>query len=192
VTADHDRRPDGSRFEIDADRTALDVTVHPSLFGFGVHITGLTGELDGTLLADGSVDLTTGVTASVRMNIDHLDLGSPWLTRATHGALGLAGDGWVSARLLTIETDEGAPTSEQGGPASDGGTPGYRFTFDVESGRLRGRLQARCRIVVGDGDGSATVTGVTEFRASDFDVHLPGLDHLRGVCDWTVVMVPST
>ena len=75
-------------------------------------------------------------------------------------------------------------------PATDR-SQSFTFTFDVESGSLRGRLEAKA-VVTPTGDGSVTVTGATEFRAADFDVHLPGLGHLRGVCHWTVVVLPST
>ena len=167
-------------FVVDTDRTELDVEVHPSLFGFQVRITGLHGEIQGDLRPDGTVDLSSTVGARVSMNVNDLDLGNPLLTRTTHGALGLAGDGSVNASLVDISGAE-APAN---GPGQS-----FTFTFDVESGSLRGRLEASA-VVAGNDDGSVTVTGATEFRAADFDVHLPGLGHLRGVCHWTVVVLP--
>ncbi|MGZ4730027.1 MAG: hypothetical protein ACXWB2_20110 [Acidimicrobiales bacterium] len=167
-------------FIVDSDRTELDVEVHPSLFGFRVHITGLHGEVQGDLRPDGTVDLSSTVGARVSMNVNELDLGNPLLTRTTHGALGLAGDGSVTASLIEIGGDE-APPSGRG--------QAFRFTFEVESGTLRGRLGARATVSSND-DGSVTVTGATEFSAADFDLHLPGLGHLRGVCHWTVVVLP--
>jgi len=178
-------------FLIDTERTELDVEVHPSLFGFRVHITGLRGEVDGTLLADGTVDLTSTVGARISMNVDDLDLGSPLVTRTTHRALGLATDGSVSASLIDVTPTDGS-TGEDGDDLDAGVAPGqgFRFTFEVESGALRGRLGAQATVLTAD-DGSVTITGATEFGATDFDVHLPGLSHLRGICRWTVVVVPT-
>jgi hypothetical protein len=193
-------------FFVDTERTELDVEVHPSLFGFRVRITGLHGEIQGDLLPDGSVDLQSTVGARVTMNVNDLDLGSPLLTRTTHGALGLATDGSVSAALVDVdldvddvdEVDEGddehiedgeiGHTGPRAADRSIGRGQAFRFTFDVESGALRGRLVARATVEPND-DGTVTVAGATEFRAADFDVHLPGLGHLRGVCHWTVVVV---
>ena len=167
-------------FVVDTDRTELDVEVHPSLFGFRVRITGLHGEVEGDLRPDGTVDLSSTIGAHVTMNINDLDLGNPLLTRTTHGALGLAGDGSVDASLVDV--------GESDLPA-DGSGQAFTFTFEVESGNLRGRLGASARVAP-NRDGSVTVAGTTEFRATDFDVHLPGLGHLRGVCHWTVVVRP--
>ncbi len=170
-------------FVVDTNRTELDVEVHPSLFGFRVHVTGLHGEVQGDLGPDGTVDLRSTVGARISMNVNDLDLGSPLVTRTTHAALGLATDGSVSASLVDV-----APSGEEIEDAAPRGQV-FRFTFEVESGNLRGRLGARATVVPND-DGSVTVSGATDFRASDFDVHLPGLGHLRGVCHWTVVVVP--
>jgi hypothetical protein len=164
-----------TRFVVDTDRTSLDVQVRPSLFGFRVHITGLSGEIDGTIGPDGRPDLDAAVDGAVTMNISELDFGNPLLTRTTRSALNLAGDGSVTGRLVQVDHD-----------ADDA----LRFTFEVESGRLRGRLQARCHLRAGD-DGSAVAVGTTEFRAADFDVHLPGLEHLRGTCTWRIVVLPA-
>ena len=152
------------------------VEVHPSLFGFHLRITGVTGMVEGTLDADGTVDLTSAVGAEVTMRIDDLDFGNPLLTRSTHGVLDLASDGLVHGRMGEVDRDV------------DG--DGYRFSFEVTSGSLHGELAARCRIETAE-DGVAVVHGSTEFRAGDFGVHLPGLDHLHGTCHWTVVAVPD-
>lgn len=168
-------------FVVDTDRTELDVEVHPSLFGFRVRITGVHGEVEGDLRPDGTVDLSSSIGARVSLNVNELDLGNPLLTRTTRGALGLAGDGSVSASLVEVSRGD-APAADEG--------QSFMFTFEVESGSLRGRLEAKAVVAPND-DGSVTVTGATEFRATDFDVHLPGLGHLRGVCHWTVVVLPS-
>ena len=163
-----------TRFVVDTERTGLDVEIRPSLFGFRMHITGLSGEIEGTLGPDGQPDLDAAIGAEVTMSISELDFGNPLLTRTTRSALNLAGDGSVTGRLLEAERDD----------------EGLRFTFEVESGRLRGRLRARCRLSP-SADGSAVAVGRTDFRAEDFDLHLPGLEHVRGTCTWRIVVLPA-
>jgi hypothetical protein len=95
----------------------------------------------------------------------------------------------VSASLVEVDLDDPELRTDVDEAGADGPVQAVRFTFEVESGTLLGRLGARATVAPND-DGSVTVNGSTEFRAADFDVHLPGLGHLRGVCHWTVVVVP--
>ena len=163
-------------FEVDSGPTRIDVRVHPVLFGFRVRVSGVTGRISATRLGDG-LDLAAGVDAEVEMNVDDLDFGSALLTRTIRGAVDLAGDGRVAGRLIEVTELPDAPAD------------GYRFSFVVESGPLQGHLTAVCRVEWRD-DGAAVVRGTTEFSAADFDLHGPGIDHLRGTCEWTVVAVP--
>jgi hypothetical protein len=163
-----------TRFDVDTGRTRLDVRVHPPLFGFRARISGMTGEVEATRADDGRVDLDAAIGAEVSMSINDLDFGNSWLTHTIRGVVDVAGDSSVAGRLLEVEDEPGGS---------------YRISFVVESGPLRGRLQATCQIEWGD-DGAAVARGTTEFRAADFDIHVPGLDHLRGVCEWTIVAVP--
>lgn len=152
-------------YRFDPAASRLDVHASSSLHGIDTGADGMEGELTLTLTAEGVVDRSAPVEATIRFALDRLRSGNPLEDVATERAIELKRYPEVEGRLTTIE------------PA--GGSAGrYRVAGELTFHGVTRDVDGEIELTVAD-DGSLALVGEQVLDVRDWKVRPPRLGLLK-------------